>query len=178
MKWLVVLLIGSASLLASCQESSWVLGVNNTGSGNMFLQASAANGDVTMYSADLSGENEVPSTGSEGTGIAKFHVMKDGSIRWSLRVTNLNDIFAAHIHNGLPGVNGPIVVHLFDGDPSAPVSGLNVRGVITDPTEAAMVLDLFTSGSAYVNVHTTAFQGGEIRGPVLPKETGGGGSQP
>jgi CHRD domain len=176
MKWLVLLLIVSASLLASCEDASWVVAVNNT-DGEIFFRTSAAAGQVTMYSASLNGQNEVPPTDSQGTGLARFHVMKDGSIRWSLRVTNLNDIFAAHIHDGVPGENGPIVVHLFDGDPSAPVSGLNVRGVITDPTEAATVLELFTSGSAYVNVHTTAFQGGEIRGPVVPKETGGGGQQ-
>jgi CHRD domain-containing protein len=175
MKWLVVLLIASASLLASCQESSWVVGVNNTSSGNIFLNATAASDDVTMYGASLTGDQENPPTGSDATGIARFHVMHDGSIRWSLRTTGLDSVIAAHIHAGIPGQNGPVIVPLFSG---GPVNDINVRGEITDSVEVAAVLALFQADSAYVNVHTTAFQGGEIRGQVNPKETGGGGNQP
>ena len=175
MKWLAVLLIASASLLASCQESSWVVGVNNTGSGSIFLNTAAANGDVTMYSATLSGDQENPPTGSDATGIARFHLMHDGSLRWSLRTTGLDSVIAAHIHAGIPGQNGPVIVPLFSGEPT---NDINVRGEITDSAEVQAVLDLFQADSAYVNVHTTAFTDGEIRGQVDPKETGGGGSQP
>ena len=168
MKWLVVLLIASGSLLASCQESSRVVGVNTTDS-NMFLQAAAANGGVTMYTASL-GDEENPPTGSSATGVAKFHLMHDGSIRWSLRTTGLDNVIAAHIHSGIPGQNGPIIVPLFGG---GPVTDLNVRGEITDPDQVAAALALFQADSAYVNVHTTTFTGGEIRGQVEPKETGG-----
>ena len=170
MRWLVVLLIASASLLASCQESSWVLGVNNTDS-NMFLQVAAANGEVTMYNANLTGDQENPPTGSSATGVAKFHLMHDGSIRWSLRTTGLDSVIAAHIHAGIPGQNGPIIVPLFGGGPT---TDLNIRGEITDSDQVAAVLALFQADSAYVNVHTTTFTGGEIRGQIEPRETGGG----
>ncbi len=174
MKWLVVLLIASASMLSSCQESSWVVGVNNSGSGNIFLSASGADKEVRMYSASLTGDQENPPSGSDATGMARFHLMHDGSIRWSLRTSGLDSVIAAHIHAGIPGQNGPIIVPLFGG---GPVNDISVRGEITDSVQVAAVLDLLQADSAYVNVHTVAFQGGEIRGQMTPKQSGGG-SQP
>ena len=172
MKWLAVLVVASASVLASCQESSRVTGLNSDNSGNMGITASAASGEVRMWSAELTGDQENPPTGSDATGIARFHLMNDGSIRWSLRTTGLDSVIASHIHAGIPGQNGPIIVPLFMGEPTG---DLNIRGEITDSTEVAAVLALFEADSAYVNVHTIAFPGGEIRGQVEPKQTGGGG---
>ena len=174
MKGFVLLLIASASLLASCQESNRIVGVNGTESG-ISLEASAASGEATMWSASLTGAEETPPNGSLATGIARFHLMHDGSIKWSLRTTGLDSVVAAHIHPGIPGQAGPPLVTLFSGEPTG---DLNIRGEITDAAQVALVLDLIEADSAYVNVHTITLPGGEIRGQVVPKETGGGGSQP
>jgi len=67
---------------------------------------------------------------------------------------------AAHIHGpALPGVNGPVIVPLtVTNATSGTVTG---AGVLT-PTQ---VLDML-AGRHYVNVHTSAFPGGEIRGQI------------
>lgn len=67
---------------------------------------------------------------------------------------------AAHIHGpALPGVNGPVILPLtVSNATSGTVTG---NGVFT----AAQVADLL-AGRHYVNVHTSAFPGGEIRGQI------------
>ena len=88
---------------------------------------------------------------------------------------------------GLLGVNGPVIVWLFQHEEQAPLlregrtSGILSQGVITagdvvvvDDSDACPggvadfddLLEKIASGEAYVNVHTLAFPGGEIRGQI------------
>ncbi len=70
---------------------------------------------------------------------------------------------AAHIHAAPPGVNGSVVVPL-----SAPDGAGQVAGCVRD-LDASLVHDLTTHpGSYYVNVHTTAFPEGAVRGQLAP----------
>ena len=170
MRWLALVLIASASFLSACEDASWVVAVNNTEGEAAFFRTAAAPEGPRMFGAQLTGDEENPPSGSDATGRARFHLMNDGTLRWSLRTSGLEEVFAAHIHAGVVGQNGPVIVGLFSGDP---VSDINVRGEISDPGEVAAVLALFEADSAYVNVHTTPFEGGEIRGQVVTKTTGG-----
>jgi hypothetical protein len=124
---------------------------------------------------------EVPATTSKGQGQATFQLSKDGdSLDFKLNVANIEDVTQAHIHCGTPGVNGPIVAFLFGFDPSGvTTNGTLNEGTLTNanvipvgssaacPGGVANFDDLIAkmqSGGAYVNVHTIAFPGGEIRG--------------
>ena len=77
----------------------------------------------------------------------------------------------AHIHDGAPGVSGPIVVPIFMT--SMPASG-TISGTLTqaDVTPAggistiAEVAQLIESGDAYVNIHTATYPAGELRGQL------------
>ncbi len=69
---------------------------------------------------------------------------------------NVQNATAAHIHVGPPGNNGPVVFNL--GDASSPI---DVTGPI--PPGGLNVLD---AGNLYVNVHSEAFPGGEVRGLI------------
>jgi len=60
----------------------------------------------------------------------------------------------AHIHIGAPGTNGPIAVDL--GDPTSPI--------VTTFSIASELWEAIRTGQAYVNVHSTTFEDGEIRG--------------
>ena len=62
----------------------------------------------------------------------------------------------AHIHTGAPGVMGPIVFTLPNGSPSNTAINPNLQ----------QVADL-KAGSDYINVHTSNFANGEIRGQLL-----------
>jgi hypothetical protein len=139
------------------------------------------------FAAPLSGDQEVPARDTPATGVAKFKLREDGTVLlFKINVENIDNVFAAHIHCGAVGVNGPVGVTLFMGSPaSGPVDGTLAEGTITaaDPgngcgwTDLASILAAIESGNTYVNVHTNDgadppntgpgdFPGGEIRGQV------------
>ena len=131
------------------------------------------------FNATLTGDQEVPPVATAMRGNVDIEV-ENGRLRFALRVrNNTNDIFAAHIHCGPPGVAGPVGVTLFSGSFTAE-RGLLVRGKTTAPNAGNAcgwasiddVVAAMQSGNAYVNVHTTAasdgFPSGEIRGNLSP----------
>ena len=148
--------------------------------------ATAATGkpdDQRNFSAHLTGGNEIPATGSAAQGQTNFKLNKDGdSMTFKLNVANIEDVTMAHIHCGTPEVNGPITVFLF----GPMMEGVDVNGTLSEGTiTAENVLPLpdsaacpggiadfddllakMRSGGAYVNVHTLANPGGEIRGTI------------
>lgn len=94
-------------------------------------------------------------------------------ISFALNVTNINAATAAHIHAGGPDVAGPVMVFLFSGPATGNgFSGLLSSGEIsrrssfTAPFTLDSLLTRMRNGTAYVNVHTTANPGGEIRGQI------------
>lgn len=143
------------------------------------LSAPAAATSST-YVAPLSGGEEVEPVDTNATGVAVFHVSKDGTeLSYKLNVANIEDVMMAHIHLAERGVNGQVAVWLY---PSAPppqlipgrTDGTLATGTITDsdlvgPLAGMTVADLLEqieAGNAYVNVHTAAHPGGEIRGQL------------
>lgn len=146
--------------------------------------ASAATQDFT---ARLSGAEEVPPRDTDARGSAGFQLSEDGTaLSYSVKVINIENVFAAHIHCGAKRVNGPVGVTLFMGPVGGgPVSGTLAKGTITAPDpgngcgweDLAAVVAAMNSGNAYVNVHTNDgvdpantgpgdFPGGEIRGQI------------
>lgn len=149
------------------------------------LAPSALAGD--NFVATLSGDEEVPARDTRAVGVAKFKLRDDGAaLEFKVNVANIDNVFAAHIHCGAVGVNGPVGVTLFAGAPATgSVNGTLAEGAITaaDPgngcgwTDLASVLAAIESGNTYVNVHTNDgvappntgpgdFPGGEIRGQI------------
>jgi hypothetical protein len=149
------------------------------------LAPSARAGD--NFVATLSGDQEVPPRDTQAVGVATFKLSEDGAaLAFKLNVANLDNAFAAHIHCGAVGVNGPVGVTLFMGSPAGGrVNGTLAEGTITAPdpgnacgwADLAAVLAAIGSGATYVNVHTNDgvapantgpgdFPGGEIRGQV------------
>ncbi|MFA6438163.1 MAG: CHRD domain-containing protein, partial [Bacteriovoracaceae bacterium] len=114
--------------------------------------------DMTSVFADLRATNQVPADSSRpnAKGFGRF-TLNDAktSLKYRVSVQGLSGpITAAHIHKGARGVVGGTVHKL----------GTFVNGV----SDSAWVipdslLDDFTAGNLYVNVHTAARPGGEIR---------------
>jgi CHRD domain len=153
--------------------------------GLLAVAPSAVAGD--NFVATLSGGQEVPARDTQARGVATFKLREDGSaLGFKLNVANIDNVFAAHIHCGAVGVNGPVGVTLFMGSPAGgTVNGTLAAGTITAPdagngcgwADLAAVLAAMGSGATYVNVHTNDgvappdtgpgdFPGGEIRGQV------------
>ena len=120
--------------------------------------------------AVLTGKKEVSSTGEKGVGDPNgrgtFSGMFDGNeLCYGLTVKNIQDPIAAHIHAGGPNVAGDVVVPLTQptsGDPGASSDCVEV-----DPPLARRIQR--NPHRFYVNVHTSDFPGGAVRGQLFGK---------
>jgi hypothetical protein len=117
--------------------------------------ASAADAKVT-----LSGSQEVPPVTTSATGSGTITVAADQSISGSIKTTGIKGT-AAHIHMGAPGANGPVIVPLTKAGDDGWAVGPGAK--LQDAHYQA-----FKDGNLYVNVHTDANKGGEIRGQIKP----------
>jgi Cu/Zn superoxide dismutase len=135
--------------------------------------AGPANAQEQKFEAELTGAAERPNpVDTEGVGDAKFE--SDGtSVEFELKWDDLSTpAFAAHIHCGGVEEAGPVGVTLFAGPPRDTEGEVTGSFTGPDPGNACGWQDLddvlaaMESGDAYVNVHTTQFRGGEIRGQV------------
>lgn len=154
------------------------------------VAASAASGGDRSgrFVADLQGYQEVPAVSTAAGGTFRAYVNRAGTeVRWQLTYSGLeSNVLMAHIHFGQEAVNGGVAVWLCTtspqlgappGTPTCPQAGtvtgtLTAAGVVgpatqgIGPGQLAELLAAMQSEVAYANVHSTTFQGGEIRGQV------------
>jgi hypothetical protein len=108
--------------------------------------------------AALNGASQVPPNASSGTGSAAIKL--DGDIlSWTIVYSGLSGpVTGAHFHGpATPGVNAGVLVP-FAGSLASPITG-------SKQLTAAQIAQL-KSGLWYLNLHTAANPGGEIRGQV------------
>lgn len=113
-----------------------------------------------MYTAKLNSKQEVPNPRGEPIRAGgSFSLTVTGTkLTWKLTFSHLSgSATAAHIHSGVKGKAGPVIVPLC-GPCMSPVSG-------TAKVSAA-VIKTIKSGNTYVNVHTGKNPNGEIRGQI------------
>jgi len=134
--------------------------------------------DAEVFQATLSGANEVPARSTAGLGEAGLTF--DGTtVRFAIEVDDIADITQAHIHSGAAGVNGPVRVFLFPPPPATSATNnpfsTSDRRILSEGSFTASdvggvtfdeLLAQMRAGTAYVNVHTRTFPGGEIRGQL------------
>ena len=171
----------------ACNNTSTQANVNS-GSNTAGQTASGGSGtgestQSNFYYAKLTGNNEVPPKDTKATGTATFNVIGTDSMSYEVHVKDMQMVTAAHIHQGKPGENGPVVVVLYTNPtPSGMVNGLLAKGTITaanleGPLAGKQIKDLINlinSGDTYANVHTAANPMGEIRGQIVAGKTGTG----
>jgi len=108
----------------------------------------------------LSGDQEVPGVKTTATGQGTISVGADKSVSGSVTTTGVKGTMA-HIHEGAPGKNGGVAV------PLAP-NGDNGWSVPAGAKLSDAQYEAFKAGNLYVNVHSAANPGGEIRGQIKP----------
>jgi len=115
------------------------------------------------FTAALNGANEVPANATTGKGDATVTLDKaTKTLSWNVTYSGLTgNATAAHFHPAAPGANASPVVPIATGSVPNPAVG---TAVLTD----AQIADL-TAGKWYINIHTQANPGGEIRGQVVAK---------
>jgi hypothetical protein len=137
--------------------------------------------------AKLDGYQENPSISTDATGRFRTKLKRwENAIEFRLSYSNIESpVRFAHIHLAQRHVNGGIVVWLCNNTGNSPIAvdpcpqgGGSVEGVITPasitgadaqglaPGEFDELLDAIDRRATYVNVHSDAFPGGEIRGQI------------
>lgn len=140
------------------------------------LATAPASALIWNLSALLDGNQEVPPTGSLGTGAASitYDDVTNTILTFTLHVDGIaaltpTDIIGAHIHKAPFGMNGPVIFNLgafgtWTGSNGSFTYNYSGGGTIAAVDEAA-----FLSQGTYINVHTPQHPGGEIRGQVVPE---------
>ena len=153
----------SAADLANLLGNRWYFNVHST-----TFPAGEIRGQITparvRFDANLTGAKVVPPTGSPATGLAEFTLLGTKQIEYSVTATGLvGTSSGAAIHEGAPGSLGPGLFPLVMTGATT-FSGTTVA--LTDLEIAKL-----RSGLYYVNVHSTSFLNGEIRGQLTPSFT-------
>jgi hypothetical protein len=142
------------------------------------LTVSVSANNAVNFRVELLGDNEVPPVTTETTGVALVHVDQNLSeITLKLDVRNADNALGAagaHFHCAPAGQNGPVVAFVagafgpgYDGDFQlrATLNDSNVTNAACGATIADLVESML-DGRVYLNVHSSAWPGGVIRGQV------------
>jgi hypothetical protein len=106
----------------------------------------------------LSGANEVPPVASSASGTATVTINPDRSVSVKVSATGMTAT-ASHIHEGAAGSNGPVIVPFTKTGDNAFASSEGAK--LTESQYAA-----YKAGNLYVNVHSAAHPGGEVRAQI------------
>jgi CHRD domain len=118
-------------------------------------------------SLKITGAEEVPPVKTNASGTGAVTVASDRSVSGKFKLENGSQMTAAHIHEGAPGANGPVIIPLrkvADNEWEVP-PGAKL-------TESQY--ESYKGGRLYVNFHSAQYKGGEIRAQIRP--AGGGAS--
>ncbi len=127
--------------------------------GVLFALASASAGAQVMQVA-LAGAQEVPPVSTSASASGTIAVAADLAISGSINTTGVEGTMA-HIHRAPAGQNGPVVVPMVKTADN--VWSIPAGAKLTE----AQYQDL-KDGNLYINVHSAAHKGGEIRGQLKP----------
>ncbi len=119
-----------------------------------------------FFAATLTGANEIAPAGDpDGSGKAEVEVAGD-LVTFALSWKNIPAPTMGHIHTGAAGVNGPVSVPFF----TTPMPDTTVAaGGVVQVTDAILASAIVADPAGfYVNLHTTEFPAGAVRGQLAP----------
>lgn len=128
--------------------------------GAAMMASATAHAAVVTIRTHLNGPTEVPAVSSPATGTATVRVnTRTRKVTWIVTYKGLSGMpTAAHIHGpATRGTNAGVEVPI-------PVSPSPIKGSAT--ITAAQLADLLHNRT-YINIHTAAHPGGEIRGYLI-----------
>jgi cytochrome c553 len=133
-----------------------------TGCGDTNSDSSTSN--LKTYNITLSGESEVPSVTTSAKGSGTLTLNTDSNVVTGSFSFSGMTATAAHIHSGFTGSNGEV---LFALELSSDLTKFSVpSNTVLDTTDLASL----KNGKLYVNIHSTTFPSGELRGQVVPSD--------
>lgn len=135
---------------------------------------------TVTFHIELSGSQQVPAVTTDAFGMATVRLVDNGTaISFRVIVCNIVNVVASHIHVGPARTNGKVIIPFFGGQTFSSPHGCKTlaQGIRTaadlntkaDPTITSWndFVKALLAGNTYINVHTTANPGGEIRGQLV-----------
>ena len=127
---------------------------------------------TTVYVAELSGAREVPAAITSAAGTATF-TRRGTNVSYTVTASGFTTpLTVGHVHIGAAGVIGSVLIPFTILAQSATVAAGSIdlgapitQGNITISGDSLRTL--LESGNAYVNLHSAAYPGGEIRGQIV-----------
>lgn len=129
-------------------------------------------GGRVLYSARLTTDAEVQADPVDSTASGSASLSSRGAETLRIDIDfrrTTGPLTMAHLHLGQAGTNGPIVVDMSAGIRRDIIRFTATAADLTGPLAGGEMLDLLNelaAGNIYVNLHTDAFPGGELRGQV------------
>jgi hypothetical protein len=132
----------------------------------LFLVGCAMGGGPQALKVSLTGAQEIPPVTTSASGSGDITIMADHTV--SGRITTVGIVSTvAHFHQApAPGQNGPVILPLKKTDDNTYVVPEGAK--LTDAQYAS-----YKAGNLYINVHSAAHPGGEIRGQLTPPASPG-----
>lgn len=170
--WTMSLALCAATAMFGCDV---IMDGNGNGNANENMNDNMNDNDggdeaARMFSAPLSGDQEVPPVTTDATGMSSYTISEDDtSIEFDISAEGLSGpATAMHLHMAAAGENGDVVV--------------DVSGSITNGDDGSMtamgtadlgdgIADAIRAGDIYLNIHTEENPGGEIRGQLAETAT-------
>jgi len=126
----------------------------------MVLVLASASASAQLMQVVLSGAQEVPPVSTQASANGTISVGADLAISGSVSTTGVEGTMA-HIHKAPAGQNGPVVVPMVKTADN--IWSIPAGAKLTE----AQFQDL-KDGNLYINVHSAAHKGGEVRGQLKP----------
>jgi hypothetical protein len=146
----------TAAQLADLARGLWYFNIHTAANTSGEIRGQIIRPGETLYTAVMSGANEVPPVTTTGTGGVGFILnLTKTSLRYEGSVMGFTPT-VAHIHAGAAGVAGPIVYPLM-------LMGTTLSGDVAVTSADVAMLD---AAGYYANVHSAANANGEIRGQI------------
>jgi len=156
----------------------------NEGAHHQTGQETNQAGLTIRFHIGLTGDYQVPAVNTTACGFAEVQLSEDNStLSFEVVVCNIANVIASHIHVGAAGTNGQVVLPFFGSltpfnstrgcDTLA--EGTRTSGNLVARPDAGIntwtdFINALIAGNTYVNVHTTAHTGGEIRGQLVHEQ--------
>ena len=120
---------------------------------------------LEVYKATLNGPNERPTAVTTTATATAIITVLGNSISWKVDITSaIDSVIAGHIHRGGAADAGGVIQSLSPTATGIGFTGTVANGAVVPPDS---VITLMRAGLAYVNIHTRAHTGGEIRGQLV-----------
>ncbi|USE71147.1 CHRD domain-containing protein [Pseudoalteromonas maricaloris] len=153
----------NAEIFAVLASGGHYVNVHTPASASGELRGQILTDNYTLVAFPLSGEQEVPAVTTTATGSGYALVNRNGfDLELQVLTSGVADATAAHIHTGIAGKNGPVLLALMQDSSDA--------NRWMAPANAALTAEIFAilaGGGHYVNVHTPANPSGELRGQIV-----------